>query len=103
MTCFGIVVGALGVTVSRVVITALKGSTFYAYLELRQGAETYPRGRAAQRRRCPGDPHARAHLVHTIGPRAGAVRSKSSTDEADQDRLQRWLESLDPDEMGYKM
>ena len=26
-----------------------------------------------------------------------------SSDEADQERLQRWLESLDPDDMGYKM
>jgi hypothetical protein len=26
-----------------------------------------------------------------------------ATDQADQDRLQRWLESLDPDDMGYKM
>ena len=26
-----------------------------------------------------------------------------STEQADQERLQRWLESLDPDEMGYKM
>jgi hypothetical protein len=26
-----------------------------------------------------------------------------TTEQADQERLQRWLESLDPDEMGYKM
>jgi hypothetical protein len=26
-----------------------------------------------------------------------------STDQADQERLQRWLESLDPDDLGYKM
>jgi hypothetical protein len=26
-----------------------------------------------------------------------------SADQADQERLQRWLESLDPDDLGYKM
>jgi bifunctional DNase/RNase len=26
-----------------------------------------------------------------------------SSDEADRERLQRWLESLDPDDLGYKM
>jgi hypothetical protein len=26
-----------------------------------------------------------------------------STEQADQERLQRWLESLDPDDLGYKM
>jgi hypothetical protein len=25
------------------------------------------------------------------------------TDQADQERLQRWLESLDPEDLGYKM
>jgi hypothetical protein len=27
----------------------------------------------------------------------------STQDERERDRLQRWLESLDPDELGYKM
>ena len=26
-----------------------------------------------------------------------------TSDEADRERLQRWLESLDPDDLGYKM
>jgi hypothetical protein len=26
-----------------------------------------------------------------------------SSENADRERLQRWLESLDPDDMGYKM
>jgi hypothetical protein len=26
-----------------------------------------------------------------------------SSENADHERLQRWLESLDPDDMGYKM
>ena len=26
-----------------------------------------------------------------------------SNEQADRERLQRWLESLDPDDMGYKM
>jgi bifunctional DNase/RNase len=32
-----------------------------------------------------------------------AANSDASTDEADHDRLQQWLESLDPDDLGYKM
>ena len=27
----------------------------------------------------------------------------ASADQADSERLQRWLESLDPDDLGYKM
>jgi hypothetical protein len=27
----------------------------------------------------------------------------TSTEQADQERLQKWLESLDPDDLGYKM
>ena len=26
-----------------------------------------------------------------------------NTEQADQERLQKWLESLDPDDLGYKM
>jgi hypothetical protein len=96
------VVGALGVTVSRVIISDLKGSTYYAYLELRQGEDVI----LVDAR--PSD--ALALAARTRAPifvRATVLDQEKSldvaTDQADQDRLQRWLESLDPDDMGYKM
>ncbi|HEX5069843.1 MAG TPA: bifunctional nuclease family protein [Vicinamibacterales bacterium] len=96
------VVGALGVTVSRVIISDLKGSTYYAYLELRQGEDVI----LVDAR--PSD--ALALAARTRAPifvqSAVLDQEKSldvATDQADQDRLQRWLESLDPDDMGYKM
>jgi bifunctional DNase/RNase len=96
------VVGALGVTLSRVIISELRGSTFYAYLELRQGDDIV----LVDAR--PSD--ALALAARTRAPifvRAAVLEQERTmdvaTDQADQDRLQRWLESLDPDDMGYKM
>ncbi len=96
------VVGALGSTLSRVVISELRGSTFYAYLELRRGDDVI----LVDAR--PSD--ALALAARTKAPifvRAAVLEQERSmdvaTDQADQDRLQRWLESLDPDDMGYKM
>ncbi len=96
------IVGALGVTVSRVIISDLKGSTYYAYLELKQGDDVI----LVDAR--PSD--ALALAARTRAPifvRATVLDQEKSldvaTDQADQDRLQRWLESLDPDDMGYKM
>jgi len=96
------VVGALGVTVQRVIISDLKGSTYYAYLELRQGDDVI----LVDAR--PSD--ALALAARTRAPifvRDSVLDQEKSldvaTDQADQDRLQRWLESLDPDDMGYKM
>jgi len=92
----------LGAALERVLITDLRGNTFYAYLELR---------RAGQRLLV----DARPSDAIALAIRAGApvmvdtsvleqARSAEVTSEqADQERLQRWLESLDPDEMGYKM
>ena len=92
----------LGATLSRVVIHDLKESTFYAYLELVRGVETI---RIDVR---PSDALALALRLKApvlVHPRV--LERASSTDvtaeEADQDRLQRWLESLDPEDLGYKM
>jgi bifunctional DNase/RNase len=94
-------VSALGVTVVRV-ISALKASTFYAYLELRQGSESVlvdarPSDAVALAART------RAPILVDSSVLEAAQSLEVATDQADQDRLQRWLESLDPDEMGYKM
>ena len=94
--------GELGVTLRRVVITDLRDNTFYAYLDLRRGDETV----LVDAR--PSDAIALAirtkspvFVDATVLDRARSV--ETTTDEADRDRLQRWLESLDPDDLGYKM
>lgn len=93
---------ALGVTVKRVIIHALKGSTFYAFLELTQGADVIlvdarPSDALALALR------ARAPIFVRTEVLDQSRSMEVATDQADQDRLQRWLESLDPDDMGYKM
>jgi len=95
-------IAALGVALSRVIIADLKGSTYYAYLELRQGKELVlvdarPSDALAiaLRARAPVFVHSKVlDQARTL---------EVATDQADQDRLQKWLESLDPDDMGYKM
>lgn len=93
---------ALGATVTRVVITELKGSTYFAYLEIaREGERLFVDTR-------PSDALAIAlrtstPVFVTPGVLDQARSLEVSSEQADQERLQRWLESLDPDEMGYKM
>jgi len=92
----------LGATLARIVISDLRESTFYAYLELhRNGEVLFVDAR-------PSD--AIALCLRTRAPvfvdSKVLERSRSvdaSTEQADQERLQRWLESLDPDDLGYKM
>jgi bifunctional DNase/RNase len=92
----------LGATLVRVVIEDLRENTFYAYLELnRQGEVIRLDARPSDalalslRTRAPVFVHPRVlDLAKTLDV---------SPEQADQDRLQRWLESLDPDDMGYKM
>ncbi|HXT71776.1 MAG TPA: bifunctional nuclease family protein [Vicinamibacterales bacterium] len=95
-------VAAVGARVTRVVISELRGSTYYAYLELdREGERVLLDAR-------PSD--AIAIALRTGSPvfvtPAVLEQARSlevSSEQADQERLQRWLESLDPDDMGYKM
>ncbi len=92
----------LGGALVRVIISDLKDGTFYAYLEIdRAGERLFIDSR-------PSD--ALALSIRTTAPvfvetqvldRARSV--DVSSDEADRERLQRWLESLDPDDLGYKM
>ncbi len=93
---------ALGARLERVIITDLVESTFYAYLHLvRGGAPVFidvrPSDGLALALRC------RAPVfVHTrVLERAASAEVPSHT--TDRDRLQKWLESLDPDDLGYKM
>jgi bifunctional DNase/RNase len=93
---------ALGASLQRVIITDLRENTFYAYLELRRGDETLlvdsrPSDALALSIRA----KARIFVDTRVLDRAKTV--DLSADQADQERLQRWLESLDPDDLGYKM
>jgi uncharacterized protein len=92
----------LGASLTRVVITDLHDNTFYAYLELKRGSDVvFVDAR-------PSD--AIALSIRTRAPVFVDTRvldqAKSvdiSSDTADRERLQKWLESLDPDDLGYKM
>lgn len=92
----------LGAELTRVVIHDLRDSTFYAYLELKQGSTVT---RIDVR---PSDALALALRTKSpvlVHPRVleRAASTETVPEEADQDRLQKWLESLDPDDLGYKM
>lgn len=92
----------LGGTLRRILITDLKDSTFYAYLEVDRGGEVL----LVDAR--PSDALALAIRVRApIFVDARVLESAKSvdvpSDEADRERLQKWLESLDPDDLGYKM
>lgn len=92
----------LGAELRRVIIADLKENTFYAYLEVdRAGEVSLIDAR-------PSDALAlslRAKVPVFVNPKVldQAKSGELSTDQVDQERLQRWLESLDPDDLGYKM
>jgi uncharacterized protein len=96
------VVAEMGATLTRVIIADLRENTFYAYLELhRSGEVQFLDAR-------PSDAIAlaiRAKAPVFVDTRVlEQARSVDVTSEqADQERLTRWLESLDPDDLGYKM
>ena len=92
----------MGGTLRRVIISDLKEGTFYAYLEVDRAGETLFFDAR------PSD--ALALSMRTKAPVFVDVRVLDqartvdlTSDEADRERLQRWLESLDPDDLGYKM
>jgi bifunctional DNase/RNase len=92
----------LGASLTRVIITDLRDNTFFAYLELRHHGETV----LVDAR--PSDAIAlslRTRAPIFVSPQVleQARSVDSSTEQADQERLQKWLESLDPDDLGYKM
>ena len=92
----------LGATVQRVVISGLRDGTFFAYLQLEQGGQpvfidSRPSDAIALSLR------AKAPVFVDAAVLDEARSVDLSSDQADRDRLQRWLESLDPDDLGYKM
>ena len=89
-------------TVDRVVVTDLKENTFYAVIYLRVGEELI----AVDAR--PSD--AIALALRTKAPIfvdesvLENAKGVDAPEPGDTDKLQRWLESLDPDDLGkYKM
>ena len=92
----------LGAHLVRVVIADLKESTFFAYLELRHRGEPLfidarPSDALALSVRMRAPVFVDARVLES------AKLVEVSSENLDRDRLQRWLESLDPDELGYKM
>ena len=96
------VIGDLGGLLKRVVISDLREGTFFAYLEVELRGElllidSRPSDALALslRTRVP------VYVDTAVLDQANPLDVPS--DEADRERLQRWLESLDPDDLGYKM
>lgn len=92
----------LGGRLVRVIISDLKDSTFYAYLEIdRNGDRLFVDSRPSDALALSIRAKAPVFVETQVLDRARSV--DVSSDEADRERLQRWLESLDPDDLGYKM
>ena len=89
--------------VDRVVVSDLKENTFFAVIHLtvhgeRMAVDARPSDAIALALR------ARAPILVEETVIDSAKSLDITSEPADSDRLQRWLESLDPDEMGkYKM
>ena len=97
------VISDLKADVEEVVVSDLKGNTFYALINLRVDGEVV----AIDAR--PSDAIAlalrvRAPILVDESVIANAKTLEFSPDEAEPERLAKWLESLDPDDLGkYKM
>lgn len=92
----------LGATLARVMISDIKDGTFFAYLHLRRGDDDlFIDAR-------PSDAIALSLRTKTPVFVDTLVMDRSESPDssggaAESERLQKWLESLDPDELGYKM
>ena len=92
----------LGAALSRVVISDLRDGTYYAYLELdRRGEVMLVDARPSDALALSLRSRAPVFVDSLVMERASLP--DASPDQADNERLQKWLESLDPDDLGYKM
>jgi bifunctional DNase/RNase len=95
------VIEGLEATVAEIVITDLKDNTFFATIHLKRGSDSF----SIDAR--PSD--AMALALRTSSPIfvESAVLEKSEGEDAESqetDRLRRWLETVDPEELGkYEM
>lgn len=92
----------LGGRLVRVIISDLHDGTFYAYLEIaREDGPLFVDARPSDALALSIRTKAPVFVDTAVMDRARSV--DASSDQADRERLQRWLESLDPDDLGYKM
>jgi bifunctional DNase/RNase len=92
----------LGARLARVVIADLRESTFYAYLELHVGTEVlFVDARPSDALALCLRTRAPVFVDTRVLDRARTV--ETTNEQMDRERLQKWLESLDPDDLGYKM
>jgi bifunctional DNase/RNase len=92
----------LDARLERVIISDLKDGTFYAHLELvRDGEVVFVDARPSDALALSIRTKAPVFVDTSVLDQARTV--EISSDQVDRERLQRWLESLDPDDLGYKM
>ena len=92
----------LGARLVRVVIAEPSGQHVLRLSRARAGGRGRADRRQAERRHRAVAPDEDADVRRSSSARTGEVVDVTS-ETADQERLQRWLESLDPDDLGYKM
>lgn len=96
------IVEEMGGRLTRVIIHDLRDGTFYAYLEIaREGERMLLDAR-------PSDAlalalRAKVPIFVNLAVFEHVKAVDLAPQQVDHDRLQRWLESLDPDDLGYKM
>ncbi len=92
----------LGATLRRVVISDLRDGTYFAYLQLQRGEEVlFVDARPSDALALSLRTRAPVFVEASVMDQTGSMEAKPGP--ADSERLQRWLESLDPDDLGYKM
>lgn len=96
------VMAELGGRLTRVIIHDLKDSTFYAFLEVERDGERIlidarPSDALALSLR------SKVPIFVNVSVFEHVRGADVAPQQVDQERLQRWLESLDPDDLGYKM
>ena len=97
------VIHDLKAEVRKVVVSDLKEGTFYALIHLEAGGQPLaidarPSDAIALALRTHSPIYAEDSIIDSVKP------ADLTPDKGDTERLQRWLESLDPDDMGkYKM
>jgi len=93
----------LGFRVERVVITELKDNTFYARIHLsRQGASFDVDSRPSDAIALALRSQAEIYVEEEVLEKSRTLRSEG--DQPDPDRLKKWLEEVNPDDLGkYRM
>ena len=92
----------LGATLTRVVISDLRDGTYFAYLQLKRDDDVlFVDARPSDALALSLRTRAPVFVEARVMDQTGSIETR--TGPADSERLQKWLESLDPDDLGYKM